>query len=393
MLTKEINERLTKVGPGTPMGNLMRRYWHPIATSTELNREPVMAVRILGENLALYRNEKGELGLVGQRCAHRGCSLAYGIPEDAGLRCPYHGWLYNREGQVVEMPSEPATLPVRVSGYPVQELGGLIWAYMGPLPAPELPRWDLLVFDDHVREIMITRLPVNWLQAMENSLDPMHFEHLHNRWGRYVLMRQGKPAMPIMPKHVKIDFDVFEYGIYKRRLLEGQSEDHDDWKVGHPILFPYTLTLTDLGRPALQIRVPVDDENTLHFWYFALPAQPDQLPQTEIPVSELPYHDDAGRLIIDNTKGQDMMAWITQGSISDRSTEHLVTSDKGVILYRNLLLENIEKVERGEDPLGVIRDPAKNWPMIEIHRETNTGRIAGSGLMPPKKELEVGVKV
>ncbi len=392
MLTKEINERLTRVGPGTPMGNLMRRYWHPIATMTELNREPVMAVRILGENLALYRNEQGELGLVGQRCAHRGCSLAYGIPEEQGLRCPYHGWLYNREGQVIEMPTEPATLPVRVSGYPVQELGGLIWAYMGPLPVPELPRWDLLVWEDHVREIMITRLPVNWLQAMENSLDPMHFEHLHNRWGRYVLMRKGRKPMPVMPKHVKIDFDVFEYGIYKRRLLEGQPEDHDDWKVGHPILFPYTLTLTDLGRPALQIRVPVDDENTLHFWYFALPAQPGQLPQTEIPVSELPYHDEDGRLIIDNTKGQDMMAWITQGTISDRTTEHLVTSDKGVILYRNLLLENIEKVERGEDPLGVVRDPAKNWPMIEIHRESTTGRIAGSDIMPPTKELEVGVR-
>jgi 5,5'-dehydrodivanillate O-demethylase len=388
MLTKEQNERLTKVGPGTPMGSLMRRYWHPIATTTELTREPVLGVRILGEDLALYRNERGDMGLVTRRCAHRGCSLAYGIPEEQGLRCPYHGWLYNAEGQVVEMPSEPATLPVRVAGYPVRELGGLIWAYLGPLPAPELPHWDLLVWDDHVREIMITRLPVNWLQAMENSLDPMHFEHLHNRWGRYVLMRKGRKPMPVMPKHVKIDFDVFEFGIYKRRLLEGQPEDHDDWRVGHPILFPYTLTLTDLGRPALQIRVPVDDENTLHFWYFALPAEPGQLPQVEIPVSEMPYRDERGSLIIDNTKGQDMMAWITQGAISDRTTEHLVTSDKGVILYRNLLLENIEKVERGEDPLGVIRDPAKNWPMIEIHREANTGRIAGSDIMPATRALQ-----
>lgn len=388
MLTKELNERLTRVGPGTPMGNLLRRYWHPIATATELKREPVLSVRILGEQLALYRSETGKMGLVTERCAHRGCSLAYGIPEEAGLRCPYHGWLYNAEGQVVEMPTEPATLPIRVAGYPVRELGGLIWAYLGPDPAPELPRWDLLVLDGYVRQILITRLPVNWLQAMENSLDPMHFEHLHNRWGRYVLMRKGRTPMPLMPRHVKIDFDVFEYGIYKRRLLEGQPEDHDDWRIGHPILFPYTLTLTDLGRPSFQIRVPVDDENTLHFWYFAVPAEPGQPPQEEIPVAELPYLDEEGRLIIDTTKGQDMMAWITQGRISDRTNEHLVTSDKGIILYRNLLLENIEKVERGEDPLGVIRDPAKNWPMIEIHRESTTGRVPGSDIDPVARALQ-----
>src|SRR5919206_1170859 len=98
MLTKEENERLTQTGHGTPMGNLLRRYWHPVATSVELEAEPVLAVRLLGENLALYRNEQGQLGLVAERCPHRGASLAYGIPEAAGLRCPYHGWLFSAEG-------------------------------------------------------------------------------------------------------------------------------------------------------------------------------------------------------------------------------------------------------------------------------------------------------
>src|SRR6267378_3470801 len=153
MLTKEANERLTQVGMGTPMGALLRRYWHPVATLPELLSEPVLAVTVLGENLALYRTDGGDLGLVAQRCPHRGASLAYGIPEADGLLC----------------------------------------AYLGPTPAPLLPRFDLFVRDGLEREIGITRLPCNWLQIMENSLDPVHLEYLHSVYMNYVLKRQGKP--------------------------------------------------------------------------------------------------------------------------------------------------------------------------------------------------------
>lgn len=387
LLTKEENERLTRVGRGTPMGELLRCYWHPVATNAELERDGVLAVRLLGEDLALFRTESGELGLVQQRCAHRGASLAYGIPETEGIRCPYHGWLYNREGLCIDMPAEPATLPIRIAGYPAQELGGLVWAYLGPQPAPLLPRWDLLVRDDLDREIGVTRLPCSWLQPMENSMDPMHFENLHNRYGRYVLRRQGKPTMPEMRRTVKIDFEVFEHGVIKRRLLEGQTEEDDDWKIGHPVLFPNILTLTDLGRPSFQIRVPVDDTTTLHYWYITTPREAGASPQEQIAVYELPYQHENGRLIVETTKGQDMMAWITQGAISDRSTEHPVTSDRGVLLYRRLLLDNAEKVARGEDPLGVLRDPAVNEPMIEIQRERTIARVAGSGLDHIKRAL------
>src|SRR4051794_35780765 len=145
MITKEENDRLTLIGPGTFMGNLMRRYWHPVTAVAALDKDPVQPVRLLGENLIIYRDEAGKLGLLGERCAHRGISLAYGIPQENGLRCAYHGWTYNEHGQVVDMPFEPACLPLKITSYPVQELGGLIFAYLGPDPAPLLPRHELFV--------------------------------------------------------------------------------------------------------------------------------------------------------------------------------------------------------------------------------------------------------
>jgi 5,5'-dehydrodivanillate O-demethylase oxygenase subunit len=373
MLTKEANERLTRVGPGTPMGNLMRRYWHAIATAAELDREPVLPVKILGENLALYRSPNGELGLTAERCPHRGASMVYGIPEDGGLRCPYHGWKFSNEGTCLEQPAEPANSTfkhrVRIPAYPVQELGGLIWAYLGPEPVPLLPRWDILVSDEYERKIGISHLPCNWLQPMENSMDPIHFEWLHAVYGNYVQRKQGKPETMTAKKHLRIAFDEFEFGISKRRLLEGDTEDSDDWTVGHPVIFPAILAVGDSTRPSFQIRVPRDDTSTLHFWYRAVPRQPDAPIQTSVPIYDYPHVHENGKIVVETVQGQDMMAWITQGEISDRSTERLGNSDKGVILYRSLLMREMEKVARGEDPLGVLRVPAKNDPMIRIPRE------------------------
>src|SRR5829696_3085732 len=189
MLTREANERLTQVGPGTPMGNLLRRYWHAVAATAELDKEPVLAVKLLGENLALYKSPNGDLGLMAERCPHRGASMVYGIPEDDGLRCPYHGWKFSEEGVCLEQPAEPENSTfkhrVRIPAYPVQEMGGLIWAYLGPAPAPILPKFDLFVRDDIKRSIGITVLPCNWVQMMENSLDPVHLEYLHGMLTNY----------------------------------------------------------------------------------------------------------------------------------------------------------------------------------------------------------------
>ena len=375
MLTREMNERLTRVGPGTPMGELLRRYWHPIATSGQLKDEPVLAVKLLGENLALYRTDGGSFGLVSQRCPHRGASLAYGIPEEEGLRCPYHGWRFGANGQCNEMPAEPddSTFKhrIRIPAYPVQELGGLIFAYLGPDPAPLLPRWDVLVRGDLKRDIGLTRLPCNWLQIMENSLDPVHLEYLHSKYLNYVLNKQGKPQVADVKHHARIAFDVFEYGISKRRLLEGQSEDVDEWTIGHPILFPNVLAVGQSDAPHFHVRVPMDDYNTLHFWYGTevMPPGSDPQPYGTIPYWDFPYQEADGRIKVDTIFNQDMMVWLTQGDISDRTTERLGTSDQGIILYRQVLMREMEKVEHGEDPIGVIRDRTKNEPMIVIPRE------------------------
>ena len=194
MLSSTENERLTSIMPGTPMGNLFRRYWHPIAASAELGPapegRPTKAVRVLGEDLVLYKDRSGTLGLIDRLCAHRRVDLSYGIPEEHGLRCMYHGWLYDETGQCIEQPFEETVHPdgrfkekVRVASYPVEELGGLVFAYLGPQPAPLLPRWEPFQWEDGWSDIGTAELPCNWLQCMENSLDPVHLEWLHGYWG------------------------------------------------------------------------------------------------------------------------------------------------------------------------------------------------------------------
>src|SRR5204862_6642045 len=132
MLTQEINDRLSRVGPGTPMGNLLRRYWHVVAATVELDEDPVRPVRLLGENLTLFRTERGEYGLIGERCAHRAISLAYGVPQEHGLRCAYHRRSYDTEDHVIDMPFEPAWLPLQIPSYPSEQLGGIFRAYLDP---------------------------------------------------------------------------------------------------------------------------------------------------------------------------------------------------------------------------------------------------------------------
>ncbi len=384
MLSEKANERLTRVGSGTPMGELLRRYWHPVTAAAQLLLEPVREVRILGEDLVLYRAPDGSLGLVAPHCPHRHTSLAYGIPEPGGLRCAYHGWKFDCAGQCVDQPAEPRDSTfkqrVRITAYPVQELGGLVFAYLGPEPAPLLPRYDLLVRDDLEREIGFAEIPCNWLQIMENSMDPVHAEHLHGVHANDLLARQGKPAMRVR-HHDRMAFDVFEYGLVKRRLLEGQPEDVDDWRVGHPVLFPTTLTVGTDAQAQFQFRVPIDDKRTMHWWYLTKHREPGAGPQEAIPLDEFVYQHQNGRYMVETAMGQDIMAWITAGSVMDRTTEKLGTSDEGIILYRRVLEEQLVAVERGEDPLGVIRDPARHRPCIEIPRE-RVFEYQGQGFLP-----------
>jgi 5,5'-dehydrodivanillate O-demethylase oxygenase subunit len=319
MLTAEQNQRLTQTEAGTPMGELLRRYWHVIGTLPELEKEPVQPVRLLGENLTLFRSERGEIGLLGERCAHRAISLAYGIPQTNGLRCAYHGWTYDTEGHVVDMPFEPACLPLKIKAYPVEELGGLIWAYLGPEPRPLLPRYEGFVRDDLDKNVSFKVLECNWVQCMDNSMDPVHFEHLHGHYGNYINQKLGKPPAMKTPPHLKIDFDVFEYGVYKRRLVEGEPEDGDDWTIGHPILFPNILAQLQDAYHSYQVRVPIDDTHTMHVLYRGTPPKPGvPVKQGLEVVREHVEYDELGRVFGPVVIRQDEMVWIGQGPISDR---------------------------------------------------------------------------
>src|SRR6266705_4572202 len=392
MLSQEENELLTRVGPGTPMGELLRRYWYPIAATSELIERPTKGVKILGEELVLYRDKQGRPGLIGSQCAHRRMSMLLGIPEKEGLRCAYHGWLYDRNGKCLEQPYEQAEDPnsnfkerIRMPAYPVQELGGLIFAYLGAEPVPLLPRWDLFVRDGVLRDIGAAVIPCNWLQIMENSLDPVHVEWLHQHFYNYVQERMGNGHLQrSRQKHAKIGFDRFEYGIVKRRIVEGETEEDDDWKVGHPVVFPNMLrqgVVDKKNGAGFQIRVPIDDTHTAHWWYRCYRKsgserrqQAEEIPFYDVPVPQFPDNGQPQWQFLDNNSGQDIAAWMTQGPIADRSTEALSRSDKGNILYRHLLEEQVGIIESGRDPMNVFRDPTKN---IYLHLPTEDNFLAG----------------
>jgi 5,5'-dehydrodivanillate O-demethylase oxygenase subunit len=326
MMTAEENVRITRVGPGTPTGDLLRRYWMPIATSDEIKGRPVKK-RLLCEDLIVFRDGSGKVGVVDRQCAHRRADLAVAICEDNGIRCGYHGWLYSHDGQCIEQPAETRHNPnARIKAYPAQELGGLVFTYMGPQPAPLLPRFDLFVWDNVLRDIGHAIVPCNWLQAMENSVDPHHVEWLHGRLLNFWLKTGGSNLKTDLftRKHIKTGFDAFEFGIIKRRVVEGRTEEDDDWKIGHPVLYPITLLVGGAGVHQLQIRVPIDDTSMWHLWYNVYRAPGSIAPhQATIPSYEVPMFDAKGEPIVDFIDGQDVAMWVGQGAIADRSKELL----------------------------------------------------------------------
>lgn len=366
MLKPSENERLTQVGPGTPAGELLRRYWHPIAAAGEVTAEkPKRRVRVLGEDLVLFRDGAGRLGLLEEHCPHRSASLYYGFIEEDGLRCAYHGWKFDCEGACLEMPFEPDDLPlrskVRAKAYRIEQLSGLIFAYLGPDPAPLLPRYEALVRRDVARKIYI--LPVlecNWLQVMENSVDPSHTHFLHG----HNMHLQGRTDGEFHHRDIRaMDFILVKEpnwcGIIKKRFYEGEGPEETE---GHPVIFPNILLLPPHPNIMMHFRVPVDDTHTRIFRCQYTPTEDgSEVDQPDIPIEFTEsFKNEDGEYHLTTFGSQDAMAWETQGPVTDRGREHLGTADRGVTMFRRLLREQIAAVEKGKDPAGVIRDPAVN---------------------------------
>ena len=378
MLTKEENVVLTRVGPGTPAGELLRRYWHPVALVMELTDErPTVFVRILGEDLVLFRDLSGNVGLVGDHCPHRGASLLYGRVEERGIACAYHGWLYDTAGNCLETPAEPADsrfhLTVRHTAYPVQKFVGMYWAYLGPAPAPVIPRYDVWVRRDGRRRIGIRpQLDCNWLQAMENSADPAHLQILHQDAGG---RRPPNTTRGSIDDIDHFEFTELEWGLLKNAIFKDGKED------GHPLIFPSILRQGD----GTHIRVPIDDTHTRIFDVRFVPTEDGSEVDEEEPTvrSFGVFKDPIDRMYpfarykMDEVPAQDYMAWETQGPLADRSVERLATSDRGVVMYRDMLRREIERVEQGLDPKGLIRD--ENHAMIDTNLDES---LALMGLIP-----------
>jgi len=361
MLSKEENEMLTRVGRGTPGGEMLRRYWWPVSFSEAVtkNGQPYK-VRLLGEDLVLFRDGGDRLGLLALHCSHRGTSLEFGRVEDKGIRCCYHGWLYDTHGRCVEQPAEPADSSfknrVQHPAYKAQEIAGFIFAYIGPDPAPLLPNYDLFLREDGERHIGAGHDYCNWLQRAENSVDQTHLVALH------------APEYPHMAlKRPVIGWERKTYGAKISMHVPGVTKP----KFSHWIFPSHTRhTTARVGRipdHAIRFRVPVDDTNTKTFWLRFYPyGETDK--GKPLVLKTVGFENDQPGVyerVEDGWWGiasndQDRVAQESQGLIYDRTKEHLGASDEGVIMLRAMIKESIDAALQGKDPIWTLRDPAQN---------------------------------
>ena len=363
MLTEEMNRLLTEVGPGTRMGDLLRRYWHPIAGVSEFDQRSTKPIRLFGENLVLFKTRDGRFGLIDRRCAHRGSDLSFGIVEDDGIRCSYHGWQYDLAGACTHRPFEETGdrrpgKPVQLAAYPVRAKAGMLWAYMGPQPAPELPDWETFNWPNCFAQVVIAEIPCNWLQCQENTVDPVHFEWMHNNAPK----RRAADPGPYSPKTLEMRVDDAEFGLISRRYREGTNESTPLWSIGRAILWPNGWYF---GHH-FEWKVPIDDVNTLFITWSVLhvPTECEPYVQPVIPTWHAPIRDENGEWIVSHVGNQDIVAWISQGPIADRTRETLSASDRGVVALRRRLIEDLDAVAAGSDPRGIIRDPARNVNLV-----------------------------
>ncbi|MDX1484282.1 MAG: Rieske 2Fe-2S domain-containing protein [Alphaproteobacteria bacterium] len=368
-MTPEENERLARIGPGTPAGNLMRRYWWPVWFS-ELTADKPVPVRLLGEDLVLFRDASGAAALLDRRCPHRGASLDLGRVEDDGLRCCYHGWKFAGDGRCLEMPAEPPGSPLvaetRTTAYPTQEAGGLVFAYLGPDPAPQLPRYDNLFRGDCIRRVSASFEQCNWMQRAENAVDQMHSIALHAAvYPEFALKRP------------EVDWQRTWYGVRAAfKVPDGAA------KVSH-FIFPshsryFGARVNEDASHNCNLRVPVDDVTTLTFSIRLREARGkgDELITAglrEVEPGRYQRVEDGWWGLA--SRDQDRACQESQGPIADRSREILGTSDRGVIMFRRMLSEAIDAVERGEDPPGILRGAGDDIITFDAQKIRDDGEV------------------
>ncbi|MDB5574629.1 MAG: Phthalate 4,5-dioxygenase [Tardiphaga sp.] len=390
MMSQQQNDLITRIGPADPAGKLMRMYWQPAALVDELQGErPIRAVRLLGENFVLFRDQTGRYGLLDRDCPHRGADLAFGRLEDGGLRCAFHGWLFDVTGQCLETPAEPANSnfckKLKQRAFPVVEKSGILWAYLGDGEPPAFPEIDCFAAPEAYTFAFKGLMECNWLQALEVGIDPAHASFLHRFFededtsAAYGKQFRGASAGSDMPmtKILReydqpiINVEQTEYGL-RLIALRALDDERTHVRVTNQ-LFPHAFVIPMSTEMTItQWHVPVDDTHC--YWYaiftsYAKPVDKPKMRAQRLELYTLP--DYVSRKNRANDYGfdpheqahatytgmgadinvHDQWAVESMGKIQDRTREHLGTSDKAIIQYRRILRQEIEKVAGGQKPL------------------------------------------
>ena len=390
MLSATDNETLTKVGPGTLMGDLFRQYWLPVLFSNEFADPdgPPVRVRLLGEDLVAFRSTRGEVGLLAEQCPHRGVSLYYGRNEDDGLRCVYHGWKFDVAGQCVDMPSEPAQSnfrdKVRQAAYPCVERNGVVWTYMGPrVEAPAFPEYEFaMVPASHSVSAPIT-LACNWLQILEGDLDSVHSDFLHSTFTEDEITAGKSLIDPTRYVPPSVEVAQADYG-----LAKGARRAHGDdayyWRIYQYMLPAVVLLPANQDSIMYRMTVPIDDDHTTFWNGQYAPARPLSDDERERHIRtraqggyQTPTADPRSRwrpvanrdndYLLDReaqatkrysgippTKLQDVAMTESMGPVMNRTKEHLGTTDAAIIQMRRVILRSANALrEFGTVPAGV----------------------------------------
>ena len=372
MLSEDDARTLAQADAGTPIGELLRRYWMPIAAASELEERPIRPVRLLGEDLVVFKNGE-DYGLVSRRCPHRQFDLSFATVEPRGIRCSFHGWLFDGKGACLEQPLEQAVHPessfrerVRTAAYPVQSKAGLLWAYLGPAPAPLLPDWAGF-YSPGYTVVSLLQVPCHWLQIMEGFYDPVHVEWLHDRWSFHL---HGRAVPPRRPRHTGYRWLDFVHGVIFQRKLAGS----DEWLADRTVIFPNVDGAAGQGWYLTWV-VPVDDTHTLLVYRLTLTSWKTPLGQVMVPAhrgapqervpayrvhASLDPEARPSRDLGSHLVSQDVVSWLGLGRRVDRTREHLGETDRGVAMFRRKLLAEARAAAQGSDPQGVIRDPKDN---------------------------------
>ncbi len=384
MLTHEENMFMARVGPGTPMGDMMRRFWHPVLLSEELPEPdcPPKRTKILGEELIAFRDTNGDVGLIDNYCPHRRASMFFGRNEECGLRCVYHGWKFDINGDCIDMPSEPAESnfkdKVKITAYPTNEGAGMIWAYMGPKELqPGMPQLEYLDMPEGQFVSTKVMYESNFVQVIEGEIDTVHASLLHSSLDS---LSKSDTATTVGGKYSYRDrpprffVEDTDSGILIGARRDAEADSYY-WRISR-WLFPYITMIPrePQGSARSALIVPIDDENCWFFWVRWNPFGP--LTQGEIdtyklmqaslaPVTYLGQANKRNDYMIDremqrtvnytgipqnNARAQDAAMTDSMGAISDRDNEHLGTTDMAIIRMRRRLIQAAQALQEGTEP-------------------------------------------